>query len=74
MTDGEQDVETKIVEAQAPIDALDEDFKHAESELSARILQAQNSSQELNIAVDKLNQANKGVERYECHSTSVITS
>ncbi|KAM6494340.1 hypothetical protein JOM56_010701 [Amanita muscaria] len=59
-----KDTEAMIVEAQVPIDALDEEFKQVESELGARIAQAQALSQELNISVDKLNQMNKGVDRY----------
>ena len=59
-----QDVESKFAEAQAPIGALEQEFKVLESELNARITQVQNSSQELNIVVDKLSQVNKGVERY----------
>lgn len=58
-----QEVEVNIAEAQAPIDALHQDFKRTEGELNARIMQAQSMTQELNMVVDKLNQVNKNVER-----------
>ncbi|KAF8349440.1 hypothetical protein F5887DRAFT_914397 [Amanita rubescens] len=59
-----KEVEVNIAEAQAPIDALHQEFKRTEGEVNARIMQAQNITQELNIVVDKLNQVNKNVERY----------
>ncbi|KAF8627436.1 hypothetical protein AX17_006250 [Amanita inopinata Kibby_2008] len=59
-----RDIETKMAEAQAPIDTLEEAFRRVERELNTRLSQAQNLSQELNMVVDKLNNVNKGVERY----------
>lgn len=52
-----------ISEAQAPIDALADEHRQAQSELASKISEAQRLSQDLNMSVDKLAQTNKGVER-----------
>lgn len=62
-TDPEKELDAKIIEAQAPIDALEEDFRSIQTSLTARIQQAQSSVQELNMSNDKLNQMNKAIER-----------
>lgn len=59
----DQDLDIKISEAQAPIDALDMDYKQTQAALNLKIGEAQRLSQELNISVDKLAHTNKGVER-----------
>ncbi|KAF7365212.1 DNA repair protein rad50 [Mycena venus] len=59
-----QEEEAKIIAAQAPIDALEEDHLRVQRELSAELQSAQNLYQELSTSVDRLNQTNKGVETY----------
>jgi DNA repair protein RAD50 len=56
-------LDTNILEAQAPIDALENEYKQSQSSLNLRISEAQRLSQELNMSVDKLAHTNKGVER-----------
>jgi DNA repair protein RAD50 len=58
-----QEEEGKILEAQAPIDALDAEHSRVEKELSAEIASAQIFYQELTTSMDRLSQANKGVEK-----------
>ena len=67
-----QDLEAKIEKAKAPIDRLDRDYKQAQHELNAKITEAQRSSQELNMNVDRLESINKAVERYESLLTHVV--
>jgi DNA repair protein RAD50 len=57
-------LDAKIEEAKAPIDRLDQDYKQVQSDLNAKITEAQRSSQSLNMNVDRLNTINKAVERY----------
>lgn len=59
-----KNLDTRISEAHAPIDALEMDNKQTQAGLNLKITEAQRLSQELNISVDKLAQTNKGVERY----------
>ena len=59
-----QELDTKISEAQAPIDALEHDHEQAMVELDAQIREAQRSLQDLNMNIDKLDNLNKIVERY----------
>ncbi|KAG0697633.1 P-loop containing nucleoside triphosphate hydrolase protein [Suillus ampliporus] len=59
-----KELDTKISEAQAPIDALEHDHQQAMVDLDAKIREAQRSVQELNMNVDKLENLNKIVERY----------
>lgn len=59
-----KDLDSSISEAQAPIDALEMDYKQTQTGLNVKINEAQRLSQELNMSVDKLGHTNKGVERY----------
>jgi DNA repair protein RAD50 len=56
-------LDAKIIEAQAPIDALEVEHGQTQSELNSKITRAQHASQELNKSVDKLDHNNKAVER-----------
>lgn len=59
-----KELDSKISEAQAPIDLLEQEHQQAMVDLDARIREAQRSVQELNTSVDKLDNLNKIVERY----------
>jgi DNA repair protein RAD50 len=59
-----KELDSKISEAQAPIDMLEQEHQQAMVDLDARIREAQRSVQELNTNVDKLDNLNKTVERY----------
>ena len=59
-----QDLDSKLSEAQAPIDLLEEEHHQAQSELNAKITKAQHAFQELNMNVDKLDSTNKVIERW----------
>jgi len=59
-----KELDAKIADAQAPIERLEEEYRATERELSAKIAAAQRASQELNIHVDKLEAANKSIERF----------
>ncbi|KAJ6559188.1 hypothetical protein DFH09DRAFT_921753 [Mycena vulgaris] len=61
---GIKEEEAKIREAQAPIDALEEAHSQVVKDLNAQIASAQTVYQELRTSVDRLSQANKGVENY----------
>ncbi|KAJ7134632.1 P-loop containing nucleoside triphosphate hydrolase protein [Mycena epipterygia] len=61
---GIKEEDAKILEAQAPIDALELEHSRLQKELSADISSAQSVYQELSTSVDRLSQANKGVETY----------
>lgn len=54
----------KVSEADASMDTLEQEHQITERDLNARIAQAQRSSQELNVNVDKLNNDNRNIERY----------
>ena len=58
-----QDIDGKILEAEAPIEALQNEQREALADLNSKISHAQRLSQELNITVDKLQSMNKSVER-----------
>ncbi|TBU46351.1 hypothetical protein BD309DRAFT_1078711 [Dichomitus squalens] len=58
-----KDLDTKIAEAQEPIEKLEREHKELERELNAKILQAQKASQELNMGADKLESQNKWLYR-----------
>jgi len=59
-----QELDTKISEAQAPMDALELEHEQAMVELDAKIREGQRSLQDLNMNIDKLDNLNKVVERY----------
>ncbi|KAG2126539.1 P-loop containing nucleoside triphosphate hydrolase protein [Suillus clintonianus] len=59
-----KELDTKISEAQAPIDMLEHEHQQTMVDLDAKIREAQHSVQELNMNVDKLDNLNKIVERY----------
>ncbi|OJA09417.1 hypothetical protein AZE42_03080 [Rhizopogon vesiculosus] len=59
-----KELDTKISDAQAPIDALEHEHEQAMVELDAKIREAQRSVQDLNMNIDKLDNLNKVVERY----------
>ncbi|KAG1844660.1 hypothetical protein DFJ58DRAFT_26251 [Suillus subalutaceus] len=59
-----KELDSKISEAQAPIDMLEQEHQQAMVDLDAKIREAQRSVQELNTNVDKLDSLNKVVERY----------
>jgi len=58
-----QDIDGKILEAEAPIEALQNEQHEVLADLNSKISHAQRLSQELNISVDKLQSMNKSVER-----------
>lgn len=58
-----QDIDGKILEAEAPIEALQNEQREVLADLNSKISHAQRLSQELNITVDKLQSMNKSVER-----------
>jgi DNA repair protein RAD50 len=57
-----QEKDAKILQAQAPIDALAEEHSRVQQESNADIQNAQNQYQELNSSVDLLASTNKQVE------------
>ncbi|KAG6854661.1 hypothetical protein C0991_003309 [Blastosporella zonata] len=59
-----KNLDVKISEARAPIDALEEERRKSQNDLNGKISQAQHAAQEFNSCVDKLTLINKGVERY----------
>ena len=61
--DRSQKLEAQIVEGQGPIDVLDREHQAAQTELNAKLSQAQQSAQELSRSADKLEGANKHIER-----------
>ncbi|KAJ7675825.1 AAA domain-containing protein [Mycena polygramma] len=64
---GIKEEDVKISQAQAPIDALEEEYTRAQKELNADIQSAQSLYQELSTNNDRLGQTNKGVETYVRH-------
>jgi DNA repair protein RAD50 len=58
-----QELDVKLAEARAPIERLEQEYQQAQSELNARIAEAQSSSQGMNMSVDKLDNINKIVDR-----------
>ncbi|KAF8836218.1 hypothetical protein BDN67DRAFT_974411 [Paxillus ammoniavirescens] len=59
-----KELDVKLAEARAPIERLEQEYQQAQSELNARIAEAQSSSQGMNMSVDKLDNINKIVDRY----------
>ncbi|KAG6912347.1 hypothetical protein DXG01_015257 [Tephrocybe rancida] len=58
-----KDLDVRISEARAPIDALEEERRKSQNDMNAKISQAQHAAQEFNSSADKLALINKGVER-----------
>ena len=56
-------MDVQIVEGQGPIDLLDREHQTTQTELSAKLSEAQHSAQELSRRADKLEGANKRIER-----------
>ncbi|RPD62360.1 hypothetical protein L227DRAFT_34009 [Lentinus tigrinus ALCF2SS1-6] len=54
-----KDLDSRIADAQAPIEKLEREHKELERELNAKISQAQQASQDLNMNADKLETMNK---------------
>lgn len=46
------------------MERLDQEHQQTQSELNAKLAEAQRSAQELNKSVDQLESTNKAVERY----------
>lgn len=65
-----QELDAKISEAQAPIDALEHEHEQTIVELDSKIREAQRSVQDLNMSIDKLDNLNKVVERYAIASVA----
>ncbi|KAL4080977.1 P-loop containing nucleoside triphosphate hydrolase protein [Scleroderma citrinum] len=59
-----KDLDGKLAEALAPIEHLEQEHQQAQGELNLKIAEAQMSSQELNMSVDKLDNISKVVDRY----------
>ncbi|KAI0699279.1 hypothetical protein C8T65DRAFT_659755 [Cerioporus squamosus] len=54
-----KDLDSRIADAQVPIEKLERDHKELQRELNAKISQAQKASQDLNMSADKLETMNK---------------
>jgi DNA repair protein RAD50 len=63
-----QDVDTKLAEAQAPIDQLEEEHRTAKSQLETQFSQAQELAQSITRDHDKLEGDNRAIEKYACPS------
>ncbi|KAJ6613278.1 P-loop containing nucleoside triphosphate hydrolase protein [Mycena sp. CBHHK59/15] len=61
---GMKEEDAKILDAQAPIDALEVEHTRMQKELGSDIASAQALYQDLSTSVDRLHQTNKGVETY----------
>ncbi|KAN0123479.1 P-loop containing nucleoside triphosphate hydrolase protein [Russula decolorans] len=59
-----KELDMQIVEGQGPIDLLDRGHQTTQTELNAKLSEAQHSAQELSRRADKLEGANKRIERY----------
>ncbi|KAH0832358.1 P-loop containing nucleoside triphosphate hydrolase protein [Lanmaoa asiatica] len=59
-----KELDGKLAEAQAPIERLEQEHQQVQAELNVRITEAQRSTQEMNMSVDKLENINKIVDRY----------
>ncbi|KIK52043.1 hypothetical protein GYMLUDRAFT_372486 [Collybiopsis luxurians FD-317 M1] len=64
MTDRIKDIDQRIAEAQAPMDALDAEHKTRQREIDSRLSKAGDSAQQFNRSADKLADLQKHVERY----------
>ncbi|KIM43207.1 hypothetical protein M413DRAFT_444016 [Hebeloma cylindrosporum] len=60
----QKEIDTRISEAQAPLNALKEGHKRVQRDLNLKIAEAQRLSEDLNKAADRLSDTNKNVERY----------
>lgn len=58
-----QELDVQILEGQGPIDLLDREHQAAQTELNAKMSQAQQAAQELSRSADKLDSSNKHIER-----------
>jgi DNA repair protein RAD50 len=65
-------LDTKIADAQAPIDRLEQEHQQVQTELNNKIAEAQRLSQALNMSVDRLDNLNKTVERYLCFHLRLV--
>ncbi|KAF8552026.1 hypothetical protein OG21DRAFT_1486552 [Imleria badia] len=59
-----KELDGKLAEAQAPIQRLEQEHQRVQAELNVRMAEAQRSTQEMNMSVDKLDNINKVVDRY----------
>ncbi|KAF5385696.1 hypothetical protein D9757_005521 [Collybiopsis confluens] len=64
MTERVKDIDQRIAEAQAPIDALDAEHKTQQREIESKLSKAGDSAQQFNRSADKLADLQKLVERY----------
>jgi DNA repair protein RAD50 len=55
------------------MERLERDHKQAQGQLNAKITEAQRSSQDLNMNVDRLDSINKAIERYDSLLSFVAT-
>jgi hypothetical protein len=58
-----QELDVQIIEGQGPIDLLDREHQTTQTELNAKLSQAQEVAKELSRSVDKLEGSNKLIER-----------
>ena len=61
--DRSQELDAQILADQGPIDVLDREHQATQTELNAKLSQAQQAAQELSRCADKLEGANKHIER-----------
>jgi hypothetical protein len=61
--DGYQKLDAQLLEDQEPIDVLDREHRTSQTELNAKLSQAQQVAQELSRNADKFEGANKQIER-----------
>ncbi|CAA7261579.1 unnamed protein product [Cyclocybe aegerita] len=59
-----KDVEANLARAREPREALQTRFEQVQRDLTSRVNQAQQVSEDLNRSIDKLNDMNKAIERY----------
>ncbi|KAI9509211.1 P-loop containing nucleoside triphosphate hydrolase protein [Russula earlei] len=64
LTNQMKELDVQILEGQGPIDLLDREHQAVQMELNTKLSQAQQAAQELSRSVDKLDSANKQIERY----------
>ncbi len=58
-----QELDTAIADAEAPIQKLNQEHRQQELAMSRKITEAQRTSRDLNMDVDKLETENKAIER-----------
>jgi len=56
-------LDSKISEAQTPIQSLEDEQKQVQDSLNGKISLAQTRLQELNMSMDRINSVNKTIER-----------